>query len=206
MRKSSQWPWMVVAKETCCFKSKLAKISLNVDVAVDCISKWRLKSPRMKNSEWSFLVNHESQQRRMKLVQEDDRDIGSNQVNEQLEIRIDLDRMGLYFQFIGYQKANATSTSRLTWLVIKRIVIGKISDIQEVVSWGLSQVSVRPKISNCFRYYQVCETDWFIMDGTNVAGSQTYILQYRRAWIHMHATCIQVIKINTYWKINLLRR
>jgi len=34
------------------FKSKDAKISLNVDVAVGCTSKLRLKSQRLTNSGW----------------------------------------------------------------------------------------------------------------------------------------------------------
>ena len=64
--------------------------------------------------------------------------------------RIDLDRMGLYFKFIGCQKANTTSTSRLMRLVLHGIVKGQISEIQDVATWGIRQVSVRARISNFF--------------------------------------------------------
>ena len=46
-----------------------------------------------------------------------------------LETRIYRDRMGFYFKCIGYQKANTTSTSRVTWLVVNGIVRGQISEI-----------------------------------------------------------------------------
>ena len=36
-------------KQTYCFKSKVVKRSLNEHVAVDYVSKLRLKSPKMKN-------------------------------------------------------------------------------------------------------------------------------------------------------------
>jgi len=66
--------------------------------------------------------------------------------------------VGLYFKFIGYQKAD--TTSRVTRLVVIGIVRGMemLSEIEEVVSRDLSEVLVGTRISNFFIYYQVCDT------------------------------------------------
>ena len=43
------------------------------------------------------------------------------------------------------------------------------------------------------RYYQVCDTSRFIMEGPKVAGSQADILQDRRVWVST-ASSIQIIR------------
>jgi len=92
------------------------------------------------------------------------------------------------FKFIGYQKPNTTSRSRVNWLVLKGIVSGV--DIRNTTG---SVMRAKPSLTECkniqfLRYYQVCGTGWFIMDESSVASSQADILRDSMAWIHMEVT------------------
>ena len=88
---------------------------------------------------------------------------------DNLETIIDLDRMGLYFKYIGYQKANTTSTSRLTWLLVKGIVMGP--DIRNTRSCVMR---AKPSLSEAeniqfLRYYQVAG-NWDLVTSNVLSG------------------------------------
>jgi len=114
MRRWSQWSRICVEKVTCCFKLEVAKMPSDEDVAVDCVSKWRLNSSRMKHSGWIATncslyimeVNKESSSysRRTIQTQEVTSKITVRKFNsDSLEIRINLDRMGLYFKLFRFE-------------------------------------------------------------------------------------------------------